>query len=81
MANLRLGNLDTAEKSASEAIRLDSAHRNPRTTYVLGLILAQKQDFARSAELLKAYLAAAPNSPDAGVVRRQLAEIERRGCR
>jgi tetratricopeptide (TPR) repeat protein len=78
MANLRLGKLDLAEKSASEAIRLDSGHRNPRTTYVLGLILAEKQDFARSAQLLKAYLAAAPNSPDAEVVQRQLTEIEHR---
>ena len=49
----RLGKLDVAEKSAREAIRLDSAHRNPRTSYVLGLILAQKQDFKESAALLK----------------------------
>ena len=31
MANLHLGNLDQAEKSAREAIRLDSARHNPRT--------------------------------------------------
>jgi len=79
MANLRLGKLDVAEKSAREAIRLDSRHRNPRTSYVLGLILGQKQDFERSAELLKAYLAAVPNAPDAEIVRRQLEEIERKG--
>jgi tetratricopeptide (TPR) repeat protein len=79
VANLRLGKLDVAEQSAREAIRLDVAHRNHRTSYVLGLILGEKQDFKRSAELLKAYLAAAPTSPDAEIVRKQLREIERRG--
>ena len=77
MANLRLGKLDVAEKSAREAIRLDSVHHNPRTSYVLGLILAQKQDFKQSAALLKAYLNAMPNAPDAETVRVQLSEIEK----
>ena len=76
MANLRLNNLDQAEKSAREAIRLDSEHRNLRAGYVLGLILAEKQDFKRSAELLNSYLNAMPNAPDAEVVRKQLREIE-----
>ncbi len=56
MANLHLGNLDQAEKSAREAIRLDSARRNPRTSYVLGLVLAEKRQFKQAAELLNAYL-------------------------
>ena len=79
MANLHLGKLDVAEKSAREAIRLDSAHRNPRTSYVFGLILAQKQHFDQSAPLLKTYLNAMPNAPDAEIVRKQLREIERQG--
>jgi Flp pilus assembly protein TadD len=77
MANLHLGNLDAAEKSAREAIRLDTTHRNPRTNYVLGLILAQRQDFKQSAELLNAYLNALPNAPDAEIVRKQLRDIEK----
>ena len=77
MANLRLNNLDPAEKSAREAIRLDSTRRNPRTSYVLGLILAQKQDFKQSAALLKTYLNALPDAPDAEIVRKQLREIEK----
>jgi protein O-mannosyl-transferase len=76
MANLRLNHLDQAEKSAREAIRLDSGHRNPRAGYVLGLILAEKQDFKQSAELLNSYLNAMPNAPDAEVVRKQLREVE-----
>ena len=77
MANLRLGHLDAAEKSAREAIRLDSAHRNPRTSYVLGLVLAEKQQFGEAAELLNAYLRAIPNAPDAETVRKQLSNIEK----
>ena len=77
MANLHLGNLDQAEKSAREAIRLDSARHNPRTKYVLGLILAEKHDYKQSADLLKTYLEALPNAPDAEIVRRQLREIEK----
>ena len=76
MANLHLGNLDQAEKSAREAIRLDSERHNPRTKYVLGLILAEKHDYKRAADLLNAYLEALPNAPDAEIVRRQLREIE-----
>ena len=76
MANLRTGKLDEAEKSAREAIRADRDRHNPRTYYVLGLILAQKQDFPQSAEFLNEYLKAAPSAPDAEIVRKQLSEIE-----
>ena len=77
MANLRLGRLDVAEKSAREAIRLDADHRNPQTSYVLGMILAQKHDYRQAAVLLNAYLTAAPNAADAETVRKQLDEIEK----
>jgi protein O-mannosyl-transferase len=77
MANLRLGNLDLAEHTAREAMRLDRGRRNPEAGYILGLVLAQKQDFKQAAELLNAYLTAKPNAPDAETARRQLSEIER----
>jgi tetratricopeptide (TPR) repeat protein len=77
MANLHLGNLAAAEQSAREAVRIDSTHRNPRTNYVLGLILAGKRDYKQSADLLNAYLKAAPNAPDAEMVRKQLRNIEK----
>ena len=76
MANLRLGHLDAAEKSAREARRLDSAQRNPRIGYVLGLVLAQKQDYGQAVDLLNAYLHAAPNAPDSETVRKQMTNIE-----
>lgn len=77
MANLRLGNLDLAESRAREAMRLEGAQRNPRTAYLLGLVLAQKHDFKHATELLNAYLKAAPSAPDAETVRKQLGQIER----
>jgi Flp pilus assembly protein TadD len=77
MANLRLGRLDVAEASAREAIRLDSAHRNPRTGYVLGLVLAQKHEYGQAVDLLNAYLRATPNAPDSEIVRTQLNNIEK----
>jgi tetratricopeptide (TPR) repeat protein len=76
MANLRLVNLDAAENSAREAIRLDRAHRNPRTSYVLGLVLAEKHEYGQAADALNAYLRAAPNAPDSETVRMQLRNIE-----
>jgi protein O-mannosyl-transferase len=76
MANLRLGHLDVAEKSAREAIRLDSERRNPRTSYVLGLVLAEKQEYGQAVDLLNAYLREAPDAPDFETVRKQLSNIE-----
>ncbi len=77
VANLQLQKLDAAEKSARAAVKLDDAHRNPRAPYVLGLILAQKKNFAESVEYLRAYLNATPNAPDAAVAREQLAQAEK----
>jgi tetratricopeptide (TPR) repeat protein len=77
MANLRLGKLDAAEKSGREAVRLDSEHRNPRASYVLGLVLAEKQQYGQAAELLHRYLREMPNAPDSETVRQQLYNIEK----
>jgi tetratricopeptide (TPR) repeat protein len=76
MANLRLGQLDAAEKSAREAIRLDTAQRNPLTRYVLGLVLAEKQEYGEAIDSLNVYLRAASNAPDTENVRKQLRNIE-----
>jgi protein O-mannosyl-transferase len=76
MANLRLGNLDGAEKSAREAIRRDRSHSNPRSSYVLGLVLAEKHEYGQAADSLNAYLRSAPNAPDSETVRKQLRNIE-----
>jgi tetratricopeptide (TPR) repeat protein len=56
VANFQLGNWDLAEKSAREAASMDSASRNPKIQYVLGMTLANKQDFKGAAECLRIYL-------------------------
>lgn len=76
VANLQLGNLDAAEKSAREAVERDKSHRNARAPYVLGLILAQKHDYAGAVPLLRAFLEQNPDVQDAPNVRQQLASIE-----
>jgi tetratricopeptide (TPR) repeat protein len=76
VANLQLQHLDVAEKSAREAIRLDPLKKNARAHYVLGLILAQKQEFTTSAASLHTFLDADPNAPDVDFVRKQLEQVE-----
>ncbi len=77
IANLELGKLDVAEKSGREAVKLDATHRNPRSGYVLGIILAKKGEYAPAAEYLRAYLQAVPDAKDADTVRQQLAQLEK----
>ena len=77
VANLELGNLDAAEKSGREAVKLDTTHQNPRSNYVLGIILAKKGELGPAAECLRAYLQAAPGAEDADKAREQLARMEK----
>jgi tetratricopeptide (TPR) repeat protein len=76
VAQFQLQHYDIAEKNAREAIRLDSANRIARTHYVLGLALAQKQNFTASAESLRHYLDVSPNIQDAELIRKQLSQVE-----
>jgi tetratricopeptide (TPR) repeat protein len=77
IANAQLNKLDAAERSAREAVKLDTQKQNPRSYYILGFILAQKQDFAGAADCLRTYLKEAPDSKDADAVRKQLGEIDK----
>jgi tetratricopeptide (TPR) repeat protein len=77
VANLQLSKLDDAEKSAREALRIDSAHQYPKIGQVLGVILAQKQDYPGALQFMKGYLKAAPEASDADRVKQQIAELEK----
>jgi tetratricopeptide (TPR) repeat protein len=76
VASLNLRQLDDAEKSAREGLKLDTRRQMPKLTHVLGVVLAQKEDFSGAAEQMKAYLKLVPNAGDADFVRKQLAEVE-----
>jgi Tfp pilus assembly protein PilF len=77
VANFHLNKMDAAEKSARQGMKLDPNHRVPAFERVLSVILANKQDYAGAAQLLKSYLEHAPNATDAGAARKQLAEFEK----
>jgi tetratricopeptide (TPR) repeat protein len=77
LGNLQTQHIDIAEKNAREAIRLDPARKNMRTRYILGLALAQKQDFVGAAAAVREYLAAAnPEAKETEVIRKQLDQID-----
>jgi hypothetical protein len=75
VANFQLGNWDLAEKSAREAASMDSASQNPKIQYVLGMTLANKQDFKGAAECMRTYLKV-DGIPDRERVTKLLADFE-----
>jgi len=77
MANLQLGNLPAAEKSARQSVALDTGNTNPQSMYMLGMILTRERDYTGAAENLRAYLKAAPDGKEADSARKQLAELDR----
>ena len=76
-ANLTLGQLDEAEKSARAGEKLDTSHQYPGLERVLALILARKKDYAGAAAQLRSYLALAPDAADAAWTKKELAELDR----
>lgn len=76
VANYYLKNMDQAEKSSREADRLDSRHEIPTNLHLLGVILAQKGDYAGAADEFRKYLKQVPDAEDAATVRKQLAQVE-----
>lgn len=76
VANFNLQKYDAAEKSAREGIKLDPNHRIPRIYHLLGMILYNQEDYSGAAREMRAYLEFAPQAPDAGTVRAQIAEVE-----
>jgi tetratricopeptide (TPR) repeat protein len=77
VAYLNMNNLSVAEERAREAAKMDPQHRNPRINQVLGVILAQKEDYPGAAENMRSFLKFSPNAPDAEAVRKQLSDVEK----
>jgi len=74
-ARYNLGDLDGAEASAREALRLDKKGLIPRAQYTLGMILAAKRDYAGAAEHMQRYLTMEPKAGDAQAVRERIARL------
>ncbi len=77
VANYNLKKYDAAEKSARAAVKLDPRHANPRSDYLLGLVLAEKQNYSAAVEELTTYLKLAPNAPDLAQVKDQIGQLEK----
>jgi tetratricopeptide (TPR) repeat protein len=77
IANLNLGRLDEAEKSARAGEKLDVQHQYPRLQKVLATILAKEKDYEGAMAEIRTYLLLAPDAEDAPRMRKQLAELER----
>ncbi len=77
VAKYNLQDMDAAEKSALEAEKLDTRHIFPKSVHLLGVIRAQRQDYAGAAEKFREYLKLAPTASDAAQVRAQLNQVEK----
>jgi len=77
VANYNLKKYDAAEKSARNAVKLDPRHANPRSDYLLGMVLVEKQDYAGAAAELTTFMTLAPNAPDLAQVKDQLHQLEK----
>ena len=75
LSNYYLKNMDAAEKSAREAVRLDTRKQFLTTIRLLGVILAQKQDYTGATEQFKSYLQLAPQASDAATVRKPVEPV------
>jgi tetratricopeptide (TPR) repeat protein len=77
VANLNLHRLDAAQKSASYLVDKDPNHRMARANYLLGIVLAQKQDWSGAATQLRSYIEHAPPGTDLETPKKQLSEVEK----
>ena len=76
LGHLELKEYDAAEKSAHQAVEADRKQANPKTHYLLGAILVQKQNWTGAAASLRAYLKAAPNAADKAQVEKTLGQLD-----
>jgi Flp pilus assembly protein TadD len=77
VANFYLKNYDEAEKSVREAQKLDTQNRMPTANQLLGVILAEKQDYTGAADQIKKYLTFLQPGKEADTAKKQLIELER----
>ena len=72
LGNYHQQNLENAEKSARQGIRVDDEHHAPKLELLLGVVLAQRQKYNEAADHLRQYLQLEPNGADSENARKQL---------
>jgi tetratricopeptide (TPR) repeat protein len=77
VANLNLGKMEAAEKSARAGSKLDAAHQYPKLEQALAMALARRKDYAGALAHLRVYLQFAPATEDKERIQKQVAELER----
>ena len=75
VANYYLPNLEAAEKSARQGIKVDSEHQIAKLQYMLGMILLQKRDYQQAAEYFHQYMQLTNEPKGLEAAHQQLAEI------
>src|SRR5215472_2848196 len=78
-ANLNLGQLEAAERSALKFQSMDGDHRTPKVALLLAMILEAKQDYAGAAQQLRNYLLLVPDSSQAEAIRADAQRLESLG--
>lgn len=76
IAKARLKRMDEAERAARAGLLIDQNRRMPRLSYVLGMILAEKHQYAEAVEQFRDYLRYMPNAKDAEIVREQISKLD-----
>jgi len=77
MAHVSLQQVDAAEKSAREGLRLDTGHEYPELEFSLGVVLFSESEVEEGRKHLESYLKQAPGGPNAEAARKELAAIEK----
>ena len=76
LGHLFLQDLDGAEKSARQGLRLDEQHHFPKFEYLLGMVLADKHNYTEAADHMRRYIALSTAPPDIEAGKKELAQIE-----
>jgi tetratricopeptide (TPR) repeat protein len=66
----------SAEKSARQGLRIDEAHNFPKLEYLLGMVLAQEQQYVEAAQHMRIFLQRAKKAEDIQDAQKQLSTIE-----
>ena len=77
VANFNLKLYDAAEASARQYLGSNAKNLNPRAHYLLAITLIKKRNEVAGIAELRNYIHLDPNAPDMGMVKQQLAEVEK----